>query len=85
MKTFKTRLLWGTVGGLAGYSLVHIATHALIDDEQPQLSGLVLSQQDLPGEAFVFGPGSEHSLELPRRIRGVVPSLGEEVEEDVVS
>jgi CHAT domain-containing protein/tetratricopeptide (TPR) repeat protein len=33
---------------LAGYSFVHLATHAIIDNKRPERSCLVLSQVDLP-------------------------------------
>ena len=33
---------------LAGFGLLHIATHALVDDERPEQSALVLSQVGLP-------------------------------------
>ena len=36
-------------GGLGGYRLVHLATHAVIDDQRPELSGLVLSLVDEQG------------------------------------
>jgi len=35
-------------GELAEFGTIHMATHALIDDEQPERSALVLSQVDLP-------------------------------------
>jgi CHAT domain-containing protein len=35
---------------LAGYRLLHFATHAVIDDRRPELSGLVLSLVDRRGE-----------------------------------
>jgi CHAT domain-containing protein/tetratricopeptide (TPR) repeat protein len=35
-----------TGADLAGYRVVHFATHGIIDDEHPRLSGLVLSQVD---------------------------------------
>lgn len=38
-------------GKLAEYRLLHVAAHALIDDEHPQLSGLVLSTIDQQGKA----------------------------------
>lgn len=37
-------------GGLDGYRMVHFATHALVDTEHPELSGLVLSLVDRRGE-----------------------------------
>lgn len=36
-------------GGLAGYRIVHFATHGLLDAERPSLSGLVLSTVDERG------------------------------------
>ena len=36
-------------GSLAGYRVVHFATHAVIDPERPDLSGLVLSLADESG------------------------------------
>ena len=38
-------------GDLAHYRIVHFATHALIDSEHPELSGLVLSLVDEKGNA----------------------------------
>ena len=35
-------------GELAGFGTIHMATHALVDCEQPERSALVLSQVDLP-------------------------------------
>jgi CHAT domain-containing protein len=35
-------------GELGGFGTIHIATHALVDDERPERSALVLSQVDLP-------------------------------------
>ncbi len=35
-------------GELGDYSTVHVATHAIIDNDRPEESGLVLSQVDLP-------------------------------------
>jgi len=35
-------------GELAGYGVIHLAAHALVDDERPERSALVLSQVDLP-------------------------------------
>jgi CHAT domain-containing protein/tetratricopeptide (TPR) repeat protein len=42
---------------LVRYDLIHLATHALVDDERPEQSALVLSQVDLPDplEAAVAG------------------------------
>jgi CHAT domain-containing protein/tetratricopeptide (TPR) repeat protein len=44
-------------GELARYGTIHLATHALVDDERPENSALVLSQVDLPDpyEAAVKG------------------------------
>jgi len=36
-------------GRLSAYRIVHFATHSLLDAEQPELSGLVLSQADADG------------------------------------
>lgn len=38
-------------GGLAGYRVVHFATHGLIDEREPALSGLALSRVDPAGRA----------------------------------
>lgn len=38
-----------TSGRLAGYRILHFATHGMLDAEQPELSGLVLSQVDRRG------------------------------------
>ena len=35
-------------GSLRDYSTIHLATHALVDDERPERSALVLAQTDLP-------------------------------------
>jgi CHAT domain-containing protein len=35
-------------GALAAFGTIHLATHALVDDELPERSALVLSQVDLP-------------------------------------
>ena len=40
-----------TSPAIAGYRVVHFATHALLDDKRPQLSGLVLSLLNERGEA----------------------------------
>jgi CHAT domain-containing protein len=44
-------------GELSRYRTIHLATHALVDDERPERSALVLSQVDLPDpyEAAVKG------------------------------
>jgi len=44
-------------GELASFRVLHVATHALIDDEEPLRSALVLSQSDLPDplEAAITG------------------------------
>jgi CHAT domain-containing protein len=39
-----------TSGHLAQYRIVHFATHALVDNKRPELSGLVLSLVDERGE-----------------------------------
>ena len=36
-------------GGLGGYGVVHFATHGVIDEEEPALSGLALSRVDPAG------------------------------------
>ena len=36
-------------GGLAGYRLVHFATHGVVDTHQPEMSGLILSLIDRKG------------------------------------
>jgi CHAT domain-containing protein len=36
-------------GELAGYAVLHFATHGIFDDSHPELSGLVLSQVDAAG------------------------------------
>lgn len=38
-------------GGLAGYRVVHFATHGVIDEREPALSGLALSRVDPAGRA----------------------------------
>ncbi len=38
-----------TGGSLRGYHIVHIATHSLIDDRQPELSGILFSMVDPQG------------------------------------
>lgn len=44
-------------GALADFGTIHLATHALVDDEQPERSALVLSQVGLPDplEAAISG------------------------------
>ena len=37
-----------TSGALTGFSTIHLATHALVDTERPDRSGVVLSQVGLP-------------------------------------
>ena len=44
-------------GRLRGYGIVHLATHGVIDTENPALSGLVLSQLDARGRPL---PGFLH-------------------------
>ncbi len=39
---------WAASGRLRGFDVIHLATHALIDDAAPERSALVLSQTDLP-------------------------------------
>ena len=39
-----------TGGSLRGYHIVHIATHSLIDDRQPELSGILFSMVDPQGK-----------------------------------
>ena len=38
-----------TGGALSGYSIIHISTHALLNDTHPELSGIVLSLVDEQG------------------------------------
>ena len=40
-----------TGGDLGGYQVIHFATHALINNQHPELSGLVLSLVDEDGRA----------------------------------
>ena len=40
-----------TGGDLAPYSVVHVATHGVLDSERPELSALVLSQLDAEGRS----------------------------------
>jgi CHAT domain-containing protein len=40
-----------TGGSLSRYSIVHISTHALLNDDHPELSGIVLSLVDEQGKA----------------------------------
>jgi CHAT domain-containing protein len=44
-------------GAIAGFGTIHLATHALVDDEEPERSALVLSQVGLPDalEAAIAG------------------------------
>jgi CHAT domain-containing protein/Tfp pilus assembly protein PilF len=46
---FQARRPAVTDGSLSGHSIVHFATHGLLHDEQPELSGLVLSLVDEGG------------------------------------
>jgi CHAT domain-containing protein len=39
-----------TSADLANYGIIHFATHALVDDEHPQLSGIVLSRYNQLGQ-----------------------------------
>lgn len=40
-------------GGLAGYSVVHLATHGLVDLHYPNLSALLLADENGPGAALL--------------------------------
>ncbi|WP_376693058.1 CHAT domain-containing tetratricopeptide repeat protein [Wenzhouxiangella sp. EGI_FJ10409] len=40
-------------GGLGGYSLVHIATHGLVDLHYPELSALLLANENGPGPSLL--------------------------------
>jgi CHAT domain-containing protein/tetratricopeptide (TPR) repeat protein len=46
---FEASRAFATGGELGRYRIVHFATHALVDDEHPELSGLVLSLVDKRG------------------------------------
>jgi len=48
---FEASRATATGGDLAGYRIVHFATHATLDDVHPELSGLVLSLVDEAGNA----------------------------------
>jgi CHAT domain-containing protein len=48
---FKANRATATSGELARYRIVHFATHGLLNSENPELSGLVLSLVDENGEA----------------------------------
>ncbi len=57
-------------GVLAGYRIVHFATHGVVDASHPELSGLVVSQLDelgSPGSAFLRFH-EIYNLELPAEL-----------------
>ena len=71
-------------GALSGYRILHFATHAVINDRIPELSGLVLSQFDARGRALDGFVGLRDIADLDLRARLVVLSgcstaLGKEV------
>ncbi|MCK4548031.1 MAG: CHAT domain-containing protein [Candidatus Eisenbacteria sp.] len=57
-------------GELAHFETIHLATHALVDDQRPEKSALVLSQVDLPDplEAAVAGTRIYDGLVTTREI-----------------
>ncbi len=72
-------------GILSQYRIVHFATHALVDDEHPQLSGLVLSLVDQDGDAQDGFLGLEdiYNLDIPADLvvlSACDTALGERVE-----
>ena len=58
-------------GELSSFGTIHIATHALVDDERPERSALVLSQVDLPDplEAAIAGERIYDGVVTARRRR----------------
>lgn len=71
-------------GALAGYAVLHFATHGILDDSHPELSGLVLSQVDAAGrpkDGFVR-LRDVYGLDLDARLvvlSGCRTALGREV------
>jgi CHAT domain-containing protein/tetratricopeptide (TPR) repeat protein len=69
---------------LQAYSLVHFATHALIDEQSPELSGLVLSRFDAEGKPIdaELRLHEIHGLELSSELTvlsGCQTALGKQV------
>ena len=60
-------------GELREFDIIHLATHALVDDERPERSSLVLSRADLPDpvEAIVSGaPVYDGLISMKEVVRG---------------
>lgn len=50
-------------GRLSRYEVIHVATHALVDADQPSRSALVLSQMDLPDDVIAVADEREAPLD----------------------
>jgi CHAT domain-containing protein len=62
------RLEAGGSGGMSSFRIVHIATHALVDDIRPALSCLVLSQDAAPSFGEAPGHRTDDGLLRAREI-----------------
>ena len=72
-------------GGLAGYRILHFATHGLFDSEHPALSGLALSRFDAAGRPVdgLLHLGDIYGLELHADLvvlSGCRTALGREIQ-----
>lgn len=71
-------------GGLAGYRILHFATHGILDAQTPELSGLALSELDAAGRprAGFLGLADVYGLRLSAELvvlSGCETALGREV------
>jgi CHAT domain-containing protein len=65
--SFKASRATATGGSLKQFSIVHFATHGIVNDKHPELSGIVLSMVDETGQPVdgYLGLGDIYNLDLP--------------------